>query len=91
MQRKEAMQQVINVGGTPQKGINKMTNVLVVRQEDPKFVGPDGNYSKKRAEKLLSEGSDIQVIGKDDFQRMIKNNMNFFKGSDVRFSSNCLP
>jgi DNA polymerase-3 subunit epsilon len=72
MQRKNAMQHVINAGGTPQKGINKLTNVLVVGQEDPKVVGSDGKSNKiKKAEKLLSDGLDIQVLGEDDFLRMI--------------------
>ncbi|MCO7174773.1 exonuclease domain-containing protein [Sporolactobacillus kofuensis] len=72
MQRKNAMQHVINAGGNPQKGINKMTNVLVVGKEDPKVVGSDGKSSKiKKVEQLLSDGLDIQIMDEDEFLKMI--------------------
>ncbi|MDD9149580.1 exonuclease domain-containing protein [Sporolactobacillus sp. CQH2019] len=73
IQRKDAMQCIVDCGGIPQKSMNKKTNVLVIGKEDPKVVGPDGKSTKiKKAEKLVSEGIDIQVIGEDEFLKMIQ-------------------
>jgi len=73
MARKQAMQKIINVGGIPQNGLNKHTNYLIMGEQDLKKLNGETKSSKiKRAEELLSKGSDIQLIGEKDFIRMIK-------------------
>lgn len=71
MERKKAMQCVVNGGGMPQPRITNETNILVIGRENLNVVGKDGKSAKiKKAEKLLSEGHDIQIIAEDDFIKM---------------------
>ena len=70
--RKDAMQQVLDVGGECAGGVNKNTNVLVVGEQDLRRL-KGGNRSSKmiKAEKLASEGKEIEIIGERDFLAML--------------------
>lgn len=66
--RKDMLQMVKNVGGTPMDSVTKDTDVLVVGQQDYRVVGSDGMSSKqKKALKLLEKGFDIEILSESEF------------------------
>lgn len=73
--RKEAMQIVTNIGGICGDGVTKKTNFLVLGNNDYCKTIKDGKSSKqKKAEKLILEGADLQIINETAFLEMISNN-----------------
>lgn len=63
MQRKEAMQLVADFGGIPGDGVTKKTNYLILGNNDYCKTIKDGKSSKqKKAEKMILEGADLQII-----------------------------
>ncbi len=63
MQRKEAMQLVADLGGIPGDGITKKTSYLILGNNDYCKTIKDGKSSKqKKAEKMILEGADLQII-----------------------------
>lgn len=72
MQRKEAMQIVADLGGIPGDSVTKKTNYLVLGDNDYCKTIKDGKNSKqKKAEKLILEGADLQIISEQVFYDMI--------------------
>ena len=72
MQRKEAMQIVVNMGGLCADKVNKKTNFLVLGNNDYCSTIKDGKSTKqKAADKLALAGADIQTISKNVFYDMI--------------------
>lgn len=72
MQRKEAMQIVADLGGIPGDGVTKKTNYLVLGNNDYCKTIKDGKSSKqKKAEKMILEGADLQIISEQVFYDMI--------------------
>lgn len=72
MLRKEAMQLVVNMGGTCGDSVNKKTNFLVLGNNDYCTTIKDGKSSKqKTAEKLKLSGSNIAIISENVFYEMI--------------------
>lgn len=71
MQRKEAMQYVVDYGGTIGDHLTKDTDYLVMGKQD--YSRLVGNKSKKQqqAEKFISQGEDINIITEDVFYDMI--------------------
>lgn len=66
--RKNLMQAIANIGGSPTNSVTKTTNVLVVGQQDFKVVGSDGMSSKQRkAIGLIEKGHDIEIMSETDF------------------------
>lgn len=73
-ERKEAMQHVINVGGTCQQGIAKNTDYLILGDNSFCRSIKDGKSAKqKKAEQLIEDGSDIQIISESTFSLILKN------------------
>ena len=73
MPRKEAAQAVVDRGGLFTKGITKETNYLVMGVQDiSKFRGGEKSNKSRKAEKILNDGQDIEIISEDDFLRMIE-------------------
>lgn len=73
--RKEAAQIVVNMGGLLTDGVTKKTNYLVLGSTDYCKSINEGKTSKqKKAEKLIREGSDLQIITEDVFYQMIEEN-----------------
>ena len=72
MQRKEAIQKVVNVGGYGSENVIEKTRYLVIGQLDYRTL-KDGKKSNKikRAEQLLSQGRKIEMITEMDFLRMV--------------------
>ena len=68
MHRKEAMQLVANLGGIPGDGVTKKTNFLILGNNDYCKTIVDGKSSKqKKAEKLILEGQDLQILPEEVF------------------------
>jgi DNA polymerase-3 subunit epsilon len=72
MVRSEAQKLVLNKGGFCGTSISSSTNYLVMGVQDLRKVGEDGKSSKiEKAEKLLSNGVEIELMNEDDFLRML--------------------
>ncbi|WP_416826217.1 exonuclease domain-containing protein [Ectobacillus polymachus] len=69
--RKEAAELLASKGGTPQNGLNKETNFIVVG--DFRDVMIEGNKSTKllKAEKMINEGKELEIISELDFLKML--------------------
>jgi len=72
MVRSNAQQIIADIGGTNLKTVTKETDFLIVGQQDFRVVGEDGMSNKQeKAQKLLEQGSTIEVISEDTFLRNI--------------------
>jgi len=72
MTRKEVQQVIADIGGINGKGVTKMTDFLVVGQQDYRIVGDDGMSSKQeKAMKQIEKGADLEIISEDDFLRNV--------------------
>lgn len=73
MLRKEAMQLVANVGGVIGDSVTKKTNYLILGNNDYCKSIKDGKSSKqKKAEKLILQGADLQIITENVFYDMFE-------------------
>lgn len=72
MLRKDAMQIVLDFGGTLGKGVTKKTNYLILGNNDYCSSIKGGKSSKqKKAEEYKLKGQDIEIISEDVFYDMI--------------------
>ncbi len=72
MTRKEAMQIVANLGGINGDGVTKKTNYLILGNNDYCKTIKDGKSIKqKKAEKLKTDGQDIEIISENVFYDMV--------------------
>ena len=71
--RREAMQLAANIGAIPQNNVVRQTNFLVLGNlEYPNHSFKDGKSGKqKKAEKLILEGQDLQIISENTFLDML--------------------
>lgn len=70
--RDKLLQTIADIGGFPQKGVNKSTEILVVGQQDYRRVGDDGMSSKQeKAMKLKDGGQDIEIMPESQFLSML--------------------
>ncbi|MGI2147976.1 exonuclease domain-containing protein [Shewanella baltica] len=68
MTRAEAFEAAVELGLEIKSGVSKKTDYLVVGEQDANLVGPTGISSKQiKAEALIDEGFDIQIIDEDEF------------------------
>lgn len=73
MTRKEAITMVALTGGIPEKNVTKNTNILVVGEQDWRVVGKSGLSTKmKKAQSLLENGQNIEIMTEDDFIKMLE-------------------
>lgn len=72
MIRKEAMQCVVNMGGTCGDGVTAATNYLVMGNTDYSKVKDGKSAKQKKAEKMILQGADIQVISENVFYDMLE-------------------
>lgn len=73
--REEAMQIVADIGGIPGDGVTKKTNYLILGNNDYCKSIKGGKSSKqKKAEKLILEGADLQIIPESVFVDLITEN-----------------
>ena len=69
--RGDAMQLVVDMGGLCQDNVTKETNYLVLGSNDYCKTIKDGKSSKhKKAEKMISDGFNIQIISENFFYDM---------------------
>lgn len=70
--RKEAMQIVADIGGIPNDSMTKKTNFLILGNNDYCKSIKDGKSSKqKKAEKMILDGADLQIIPESVFIDMV--------------------
>ena len=72
MQRKEAMQLVVNLGGSCGDNVTAKTNFLILGNNDYCTTIKDGKSTKqKKAEALILKGNDLQILSENTFYDMI--------------------
>ncbi|MFS0781686.1 exonuclease domain-containing protein [Bacillus sp. 1P06AnD] len=72
IERKQAMQAVIDAGAKVKSTVSKLTNYLIVGTQDQRIVGPNGMSSKEiKAIDLMHEGHPIEILTESDFIKMI--------------------
>ena len=73
MGRKDAMQAVVDKGGDVETGVTKRTCYLVVGDQDYRQFAEGCTKSSKmrKAEALLADGQDIEIIAEEDFLQML--------------------
>ncbi|MGQ4668601.1 exonuclease domain-containing protein [Metabacillus halosaccharovorans] len=68
MQRKQAMQSVIDIGGLCGNGVTKQTNYIVIGDQDfSRFADGKKSSKLKKAEELISKGQKLEIISEGDF------------------------
>lgn len=73
LDRKEAMQAVVDMGGFCDNGVIKCSNYLVLGNLDYCSSIKDGKSSKiKKAEKLILEGQDLSIISENVFYELFE-------------------
>ena len=71
--RKSAMQKVVDLGGLVKSGVSGKTNYLVVGQQDKAQVGDGGLSTKeKKAYALKEQGIEIKIIRETEFLALIE-------------------
>lgn len=72
MDRKDAAQLVVNLGGICLNGVTKQTNFLILGNFDYSSNVKDGKSSKlKKAEELILKGQDLQILSENVFYDLI--------------------
>jgi len=73
MSRQQAFELVAQLGAQPEAKVTKKTDFLVLGQQDPSRLTPGAELSAKaqKAEELRAKGQKIELLGEDDFLRMI--------------------
>lgn len=71
MTRAKAMEIVAKGGGCPQDRVTLKTDYLVIGTQDLKIVKDGSSTKMKKATELKSKGSNIEVIGEEQFINMI--------------------
>ncbi|KMJ58401.1 exonuclease [Bacillus sp. LL01] len=70
--RAKAMQLVVDKGAVIKSGVSGKTDYLVVGQQDPSIVGPDGLSSKERkAQELMKKESKIKILREKEFLKLL--------------------
>lgn len=66
--RKDLLQSIADIGGTPMDSVTKATNILVVGQQDYRVVGAEGMSNKqKKAIALIEKGQDLEIMSETEF------------------------
>ena len=72
MDRKTAMQKVVDLGGVIKSGVSSKTHYLVDGIQDKSLVGEDGLSTKEeKAYDLINKGINIKVINESQFMSLI--------------------
>ncbi len=73
LDRKEAMQRIINAGANVKTGVSKKTDYLVVGIQDRSIVGPNGMSTKEaKAIDLINAGAPIETLTEETFLQLLK-------------------
>jgi len=73
MSRQQAFELVSQFGARPEIKVTKKTDFLVLGEQDPLRLRPGAKLSAKaqKAQDLRAKGQKIELLGEDDFLRMI--------------------
>lgn len=72
LDRKAAMQSIVNLGGKNRSTVTKTTDYLVVGIQDKSIVGEDGMSNKEeKAYALIEKGYEINIINEDKFIELL--------------------
>jgi DNA polymerase III subunit epsilon len=72
LERKEAMQQVVNSGGIIKSGVSSKTDFLIVGTQDKSLVGESGLSTKERkAYELMNKGKTIKILTEEEFIQLL--------------------
>ncbi|MEH7333960.1 TerD family protein [Neobacillus drentensis] len=72
LERKEAMQQVVNSGGIIKSGVSSKTDFLIVGTQDKSLVGESGLSTKERkANELINKGKTIKILNEKEFIQLL--------------------
>lgn len=75
LERKEAMQQVVNSGGIIKSGVSSKTDFLIIGTQDKSVVGESGLSTKERkAYELMNKGKTIKIINEEEFIQLLSQN-----------------
>lgn len=78
IERKDAMQKVVDLGGLVKSGVSSKTNYLVVGAQDKAIVGEDGLSSKEeKAYALIEKGINIKIIKENEFIRLLESKLDW--------------
>lgn len=89
MSRSDAMQAVVNFGGTCADSVTRITNYLVLGSFDYSSSIKGGKSTKqKKAEKLKIDGFDIEIISENVFYDLISSENNEISKA---IAENCCP
>jgi len=73
MTRRDAADLADKLGCKVDDGVTKRTTILVVGDQDlSKLAGQEKSNKHRKAEKLVSQGQEIRIIGETDFMDMIQ-------------------
>ena len=73
IEKKAAMQTVIDAGGSVKTGVSKKTDYLIVGVQDRRIVGPNGMSSKEtKAIDLIHQGAGIEILSEHAFLELLK-------------------
>jgi DNA polymerase-3 subunit epsilon len=72
--RREAMQAVVDHGAIASRGVTRRTNLLVTGFQDlTRLAGGESKSEKlRKAENLLAEGRDIEIIAEGDLVQLLQ-------------------
>ena len=72
LNRKDAMQKILDSGGNIRNSVSKSTDYLIVGTQDTIIVGADGLSTKqKKANELIQQGIEIQILTEETFLSLI--------------------
>ncbi len=72
MDRRQAMQRVVDLGAVLKSAVSSKTDYLIVGKQDISIVGDDGMSTKEeKAYFLKSKGHHIQILNEDEFIKLI--------------------
>lgn len=70
--RNEAMQEVVNRGGSCSNSVTKYTSFLVMGEQDySKFKDGKKSSKLKKAESIIGKGADLEIISESEFIRLL--------------------
>ena len=73
IERRTAMQKVLDVGGSVKSSVSSKTNYLIVGIQDKAIVGDDGLSAKEeKAYSLIEQGHDIKIINENEFLELFE-------------------
>jgi len=72
MDRRTAMQKVVNRGGSIKNNVSKKTDIVVVGVQDKALVGPGGiSLKERRANELIEQGYTIKIVRERRFLELL--------------------